>query len=209
MGRKRKYKVNDNKFKTINTEEKAYWLGFLYADGYIHKNKVILELSVKDYSHIEKFLLFLESNNPISITSKNCAKVTITSNQLTDDLKRHGCIERKSMVLKFPVNIDKSLVHHFIRGYFDGDGSIYKCATQNRYEMSILGTEEFLSEIPNMLNITSNKILKSNSRTENRKIKYGGRLKVKNIMDKIYADSNIFLNRKKQIYEELCESLHK
>lgn len=66
----KKYQVNENYFEKIDSEEKAYWLGFLYADGNVrmHKNKSgILKLKLKqsDKKHIEKFSKCLNSNYPI------------------------------------------------------------------------------------------------------------------------------------------------
>lgn len=41
------------------------------------------------------------------------------------DLSKHGCVPNKSLILKFPTTLPNELVNDFIRGYFDGDGSVY------------------------------------------------------------------------------------
>ena len=66
-----KKKINKNIFEVINTEEKAYWLGFLYADGYVGltDNRVELTLQLSDVNHIEKFKTFLNSDCKISTNS--------------------------------------------------------------------------------------------------------------------------------------------
>ena len=61
-----KYYRNSNIFEKIDTEEKAYWLGFLYADGYVdpERGEIILGLAEKYKEHINKFINFLETNAP-------------------------------------------------------------------------------------------------------------------------------------------------
>ena len=131
----KKYKCNDNFFSIIDTEEKAYWLGFMYADGYIisDRDAIGLSLSTEDINHLEKFLASLNANNKISRYTNNInreyARVIIYSNKLKNDLISNGCLENKTFKLDFP-NIDENLVRHFIRGYFDGDGSLSKHKTK-------------------------------------------------------------------------------
>ena len=72
MGRPRLYTLNENFFETIDTEDKAYWLGFIYADGYITKSKtgqhnLGIKLSIKDLAHLQKFALDIKTNKPIGI----------------------------------------------------------------------------------------------------------------------------------------------
>lgn len=134
----KKYKCNDNFFNIIDTEEKAYWLGFMYADGYIisDRDAIGLSLSTEDIKHLDKFLISLNANNKISRYTNNInreyARVIIYSNKLKNDLISHGCLENKTFKLDFP-NVDENLVHHFIRGYFDGDGSLSKHKVKNGY----------------------------------------------------------------------------
>jgi hypothetical protein len=202
MGRHRKYLVNDGAFDEIESQEQAYWLGFLLADGCIIGNRLLLELSIVDIGHIEKFLQFLESNYPIFITAKGCAKIEVVSNRITQNLIRYGCVERKSLILQYPI-VHTHLEHHFIRGYFDGDGCICRCTTQNRFEVSMSGTFSFLEKLAEALPVAGNKILTNNGAT--RKIKYGGTNKVKDILDFLYKDSTVYLDRKKEKYDELCD----
>lgn len=202
MGRCRKYLVNDGAFDEIESQEQAYWLGFLFADGCIAGNRLLLELSIADIGHIEKFLQFIGSNYPIFITTKDCAKITVVSNRITQNLVRYGCVEKKSLILQYPI-VPTYLERHFIRGYFDGDGCICRCATQNRFEVSMSGTLSFLERLAEALPVSGNKILTNNGST--RKIKYGGTNKVKDILDFLYKDSTVHLDRKKKKYDELCD----
>ena len=127
-----KYYCNENYFDVINTEEKAYWLGFMYADGFIqnkrkHQNyKVGLSLSECDKSHLEKLKKCLDSNIEIKtyipkteFNSKPYCRLLITSNILAEGLIKHGCLTNKTEILTFPTNISEELLKHFIRGYID------------------------------------------------------------------------------------------
>lgn len=51
--------------------------------------------------------------------------VHLTSDNMFVDLCKHGCVPNKSLILTFPRTIPDNLIHHFIRGYFDGDGSVF------------------------------------------------------------------------------------
>lgn len=125
----RKYFANFSYFESIDTEQKAYWLGVLYADGCVSKKNNSLRFSSIDKEWIEAYKKDLECDGPINIEhhskfNKRIYKITIYSDKLVDSLISYGCVERKSLVLKFP-KLPESLVPHFIRGYFDGDGCVY------------------------------------------------------------------------------------
>ena len=135
----RRYEVNHHYFDVIDTEEKAYWLGFLYADGYIRErksgNSLEMKLSIKDRNHLELFRQHLESNHLISdslskvkykggVSVSQMVHLAIYSSRLVESVKTKGIHSRKTYTIDNP-NIDEGLRHHFIRGYFDGDGSFY------------------------------------------------------------------------------------
>ncbi len=142
----RKYFIDENYFETIDNEEKAYWLGFLAADGTIRlrhggaeKKKrgssIVLKLANKDEDHLKKFAKVFGGDSRITYQrdytktrkgnesySDNC-RVSINSNKLVEDIMNKGVIPRKSFTLDKP-NIDPIWYSHFIRGYFDGNGSV-------------------------------------------------------------------------------------
>lgn len=87
----------------------------------------------------------MKCDNKISFREKQQAyRISIYSKELSDDLTKLGCFQNKSLELKFPTNkqVPDKLIHHFMRGYFDGDGSI--CFGQGQLRFSIIGTEDFL-----------------------------------------------------------------
>lgn len=126
-------KFNKHIFDVIDTEEKAYWLGFIFADGYISSRDNSFELSLKgsDIEHLHKFNKFMEHNkdNVKLGEVKNKDKTFlrcrwgIVNKHLWNTLNNLGCTPRKSLTLQFP-NIPEELEIPFIRGYFDGDGCL-------------------------------------------------------------------------------------
>ena len=92
-------------FEKIDTEEKAYWLGFLYADGSVgsKEDKIELGLAEKDLKHIEKFKTFMNINNKISYREKTKSyRMSFRSAQCKQDLINKGCVPKKIIDFKFP-----------------------------------------------------------------------------------------------------------
>lgn len=207
-----KYTYNRNVFKSIDNEEKAYWLGFLYADGYVGDNGIIeLTLSENDLDHIEKFKTFMNSNHKIKYNKKTKSyRISICSKELKNDLIFLGCMPRKSLILKFPTEdqVPKHLIHHFMRGYFDGDG----CIAINQKQFSVLGTSDFLNEYEYNLLIginrkTPNKRIHKNTWNENTEcIMYSGSNQVIKIYNYLYKNANIYLQRKYEKFNMLLPS---
>ena len=151
-------KFDNTVFDIINTEEKAYWLGFLYADGSVRKNTNTVELSLKgsDVEHLQKFNSFMKNQAPVKLGISRCNKkeytrcrCAITDKHFHNRLIELGCIPNKSLILKFPsrdIFTNKDLIKHFIRGYVDGDGCLTYTST-GRLVIEIIGTKEFLEEI--------------------------------------------------------------
>lgn len=199
----RKYLFDLSYFSTIDTEEKAYWLGFLYADGYVgYRGVITLALKESDKKHLEKFKASLKANdNPLKYNIKTKSyRVDICSIKTAEDLKNKGCFQNKSLRLKFPDNtqVPYELVNHFMRGYFDGDGCIYY---SNGYaHINILGTKEFLDRYEDIL-LKETGIKTRNKRIHKEKwgnteaFEYSGK-KVKGIYNFLYRNATIYLDRK-------------
>ena len=120
------YSVNTKFFEVINTEEKAYFLGLLFADGHISKNNCLM-LTMKDLDIIEKFKKSIESEHPIKYNKDKNPTINIRSKKICEDLKKIGFNNKKSYFVDFEKIlsfIPKELLNHFVRGMFDGDGSI-------------------------------------------------------------------------------------
>lgn len=218
---KEKYPRNSRYFQTIDTPEKAYWLGFLYADGGVTDSgsihRVRINLAECDYEHLVKFRKAIGAfNTPIKETVKRTNGkeykgyyISFSDKEMVQDLISKGCFPKKSLKLNFPTEeqVPYNLIYHFIRGYSDGDGTI-TCSYPHGKEFlpyfswGLLGTETFLTSVKNILG-------KPKLKLENKKTHYGlkitGNKQLFNILSKIYTDScsDIELSRKRNKFNEL------
>lgn len=137
-----KYSFNASYFNTIDTPEKAYWLGFIAADGCIidtssekgSQKRLKIGLQKSDDEHLKKFRECINGNHPITyhesvnkkrnICSEEC-QIVIYSASMVEDLERLGLYPRKTYSLPFPTEEQVSirLMPHYIRGFIDGDGA--------------------------------------------------------------------------------------
>jgi len=127
-GPRNKIKVNERFFEFLDTPEKAYWLGFIIADGSIHRHKnggfhFALRLSTKDQNHLEMFKMAVESSHTI-VTGKTHLKATDKYyDYCAIKIVRKSFVNYLSQWFPFPKDLADDLLCHFVRGYFDGDGS--------------------------------------------------------------------------------------
>lgn len=214
----RLFTVNHNIFNLIDTPEKAYWLGFLYADGYICADRDLLGISLSslDENHLKKLLIFLDSDyqikkyqNKSAYSSKEIesfySRVIITSEQIKSDLIKHGMCINKTLILKEPV-LDEYLNCHFIRGYFDGDGTLTygsKVNGKQDYNLKITGTESILTYIKKHFNKENLSLYHKKGTDPNvLTLTIGGKIQLKRILDYMYNGSTVHLDRKYERYIE-------
>lgn len=205
---KQKYSCEYSYFKTIDTEEKAYWLGFLYADGCVHNKRLSLELQEKDLSHLKLFKDSISSTHPITYLkprekfpgsySKPAYRFRISSPELSKDLASHGMTPNKTFTATFPV-LPNNLTHHFIRGLLDGDGSVHFNKEKNSKFVYFLGTEDIIQNV--IINIGINKNYQPYAKIF--RVKYGSLKHIKYLYKYLYKDASVFLNRKKNIMENI------
>lgn len=211
-------------FDVIDSEEKAYWLGFMYADGYITTNNYVigLRLAIKDMEHVEKFTNFLKFGGGMNISISHqfgsketiakdghliqmCSTV-ITNRHLWQELNNKGCVPNKSLILKFPdesIFSDRSLIRHFIRGYFDGDGTLgkYQHSKSNptkEASLMFVGTLGFLTDLQKYIG-QGFLMQKKNCGPLTYRLSYSTK-KAEKVAEYMYKDSSIYLDRKYNIY---------
>lgn len=205
----RKYNLNENFFDEIN-DKSAYWLGFLYADGSVRmKNNRSGELKLKlkdtDKSHIEKFLKDINSSAPIKcgINKKDNSKfccVLVNSNHMIKKLFELGCVQNKTFKIRIP-KLNDEMMLHFIRGYFDGDGSISRVKNRpNSFVVSICSNKNFNNDLIKYFKFGKIYEKKNYSVFKINKIS-----EIKKFKDFIYNKKNIFLERKFIIFEEIID----
>jgi intein/homing endonuclease len=223
----KKYSCDERFFENIDNEKKAYWLGFMYADGYVSSRKdgklVGISVTKKDKNHLEKFLNDIKGNHHINTykqsngyTSNQYCRVTICGDNMFNDLVSHGVVENKTLILK-PPKINENLIRHFIRGYVDGDGCITSSLGKQKngdqrkspdFKLKICGTIEMLDFIKSFIEDNTNVIIRryykrrKTDKIEN--IDLGGNKQVRQVLDLLYRDATIFLQRKYEKYIELC-----
>lgn len=195
---KRLYTLNHEAFVSIATEETAYWLGFLYADGCVMEKEQTVQLVLKeeDQAHIKAFRDFLSADYPISFDRKrNAVKLTVSSARLCASLIALGCTPRKSLSLTMPA-LPEHLAHHFVRGYFDGDGSA--CFVGGAPTISFLGNKAFLEQIKKVIDQDTNADgkLYPHYKTQVWYLIYRGQFKVPIVRDWLYQNATIWLARK-------------
>lgn len=201
----RKYNFNEYFFHELN-EKSSYWLGFLYADGYTRmkdgkSGELKLKLKDTDKNHIELFLKDLGCDKPIKCGVDNKSKfcsVTVYSNIMVKKLFELGCINNKTQKIRLP-KLDESSMSHFIRGYFDGDGSISKIKNRpNSFVVSLCSNKEFNNDIINFLGYGKEYFSENYS-----VIKINKKMDVMNFKNYIYSNAFTFLERKLTKFKEI------
>lgn len=201
-------KVNENYFDNIDCENKAYWLGFIFADGNVSdENRIEIGLHIDDFSHLEKFKKDIEYVGEIkNKKGTNSCRITFRNKKLVNTLKKYGVCENKSKTKEFPKNIPNEYIKDFVRGYFDGNGSIIKRNRNNeiRYSLGICsGSEKFLTD---MLNEVSFKYTKLYKDKRSSCYYYEWRKDCKKHLEYLYKDSEIYLDRKYSLYKEVINN---
>lgn len=126
------YDVDESYFEEINTPDKAYWLGMLFADGSVKRvgdrsSSITLELSNVDLNHLEKFKQALCYTGKIHHRkNRNISSVRITRNKMERDLEAKGCIPNKTENGWIDIDALNGYESDFLRGFIDGDGYIEK-----------------------------------------------------------------------------------
>ncbi len=216
------YTYNHDFFENIDTEEKAYWLGFFYADGCVslqenNSAEACIKLYKGDYRHLQKFNKSLNGNIDVKFDTRICSFnnkpqesciIRCYSIKMVNDLISHGCVPNKTFFIKVP-QINESLMNHFIRGFFDGDGCI--CTDNNKRKTIAINfcsaSEDFLIGLREILykqNIFSYIVDEKNKSTFRLYIK--GMKNSDNMWNYMFDNATIYLDRKlikkEKLYEE-------
>lgn len=132
------YYYNEDYFEKIDTNEKAYWLGFIAADGNLyrrdgHQGLISIAVHKQDIELLESFKAELNTMKPISLTKDKRRENTIMATLQISSDKMFNQLLEKGIGLRKTFDLDLSCIFQqiptqfhpsFILGYFDGDGSI-------------------------------------------------------------------------------------
>ena len=217
-------KINHDYFENIDSEHKAYWLGFIYADGSITKKayekgsytyRLRMELMFEDKYILEQMALDLKSdlkpkeyyNDTSSFEGynkpKHTAYIMFSSKKMGEDLVKLGVVPNKTLILKSLPSIPDNLMKHFIRGYFDGDGSVY-LTKDNTIKTAFYGTHNFINSIQDFLikelDLTKKKI--TDQKEANVSFVGMAKQESEKLYHYMYDEATIFLNRKYEKYNK-------
>lgn len=193
--------VNEDYFEVIDTEEKAYWLGFFMADAnmYIHEDGRIqfaIKIQDSDYEHLEKFKKAVNFSGKIARrysirkdTKCYYSEIKIYNKSFCNNLIKHGIVPHKTGKEQIPDTIPEDLKKHFIRGFLDGDGSI------SEYRASICCSEiRILQQIKDYL--LNNDIKTTIYSYDIHTINTTSKIMLYKLLKFLYLNSNIYLDRK-------------
>lgn len=210
-----KKQIDSKFFSNINNERKAYWLGFLFADGYVSSgNAVELVVQSRDRNHLEKFKTDINSfhvigSKKVILNGKDfySNRITFHDTTISDDLKRLGCINSKSFKIQVPDLDTLELYRHFFRGYFDGDGSI----VHNRGYVSAEISCASYSFIKSVCDHAYEKLgihmtISQDDRSSVYNLRTMARDEGIRYLQYLYHDSNIYLDRKYKSFQAICRS---
>lgn len=222
---RREYKLDEHFFDEIDTPNKAYILGFFYADGYNNSinNSMYLSLKDTDEDILQDIKRYIGTDRPLfhfigkrndGSPDRKMVSLIMSSKHMCEMFAKYGCPTAKTFALKFPDFLREDLYSHFIRGYFDGDGcasivkenDFKKKRARTRLNITMVSSAEFCYGLQNFLknkcdiNFNVNKI--SGHKEENRIIRSGSNQETKKFMDYIYRDADLYMKRKHNKFVE-------
>ena len=222
--KRNRYTLDESFFDDIDNELKAYLLGYLFADGFVGNekfNNIVFSQKIDD---AESVILFknaigftgeLRKSTPSKTSYPNSKEqfvINFSSIHMAKKLRSYG-LTKKEDYIEFP-KIKDSLIRHFIRGYFDGDGSIIQSKSSYKNNIYYGGLIEFIIHknlvdkfllIFNDINFNI-----SSSKTEYMVyLKTSSKQSLKFFYDYFYKDSKYFLSRKKEKFDEIIGRINK
>lgn len=227
---KYKYHINENFFKIIDTEEKAYILGLFAADGNISKSttNIKLELKYTDVDILEKIKEAMDYNfnlihcnykshfpNSDKIYDNYLIRLNITNKTIHTDIQKYGLTPNKSETLDINLDlIPEEFIHHFLRGLWDGDGSIsvsYNRASEY-FTMDLTTSSIMYDKIYNILdnnvdNFKGYGYFRHKEKTYTKTLVVSSKKVVYKLLKYLYKDATIYLDRKYNKYLEIINIL--
>lgn len=205
-------------FNVIDTEEKAYFLGLMFADGSVSPDKtekrnpqIKLQLKIADIKILQDFKNILNLNSNLTYDkrkNKEGVSLSFRSKQMSEDLSNYGIVPNKTYLTKHLPKISDELLRHFLRGLLDGDGSIYQETKSKKYRIDFCSyhqsiCEEFRELCNKFLDKKNTNIIANYGTAYH--IRFNDQKTVKQLATVLYKDSKISLARKYSLAERLFE----
>ena len=214
--------LDEDYFKIIDTENKAYFLGLIISDGCIFiqkskQNSINICLQKCDKYLLEYFIKDIHTNKHITTDNRGCFEISILSTKMVEDLLKYGVTPRKSLNTIFPTNLNNDMYPHLLRGIIDGDGSIAFYKRKNRpnsYTKAIRlcqGNKKFLNDIVQFLHKEINTSIVSIYQEKESlwSIAYRSNDDILKIYNYLYKDATIYMKRKKDKYTLIIQDIIK
>lgn len=216
--RKNRYILNEHFFDSIDNELKAYLLGYLFADGFVgdeEYNNIVFSQKKDDMEAVELFKESIEYTGELRIfkpgkasfkNSQDHVVVNFSSEHMANKLRNYGLLKKESY--KSLPKIDNNLLRHFVRGFFDGDGSITLTKSHYKDKVYYSGALDIIVN-KNLVDFFLNLFSDIHFTIDQSKTDYMVYLKchskkgVKFFYDYFYKDSKYFLSRKKRKFDEI------
>lgn len=202
---KRLYSCNESYFLEIDSSRKAYWLGFLWADGCLSKKgqnsyRLLVELNPRDIELLEYLSCDLNSTYPI-YKSQRRVRLSIQSEKLFTSLIKLGFCERKTYS-ESVVSVPIPYIKDFVRGLFDGDRCITTKGTKE-FDVHIVGNkptcELLLNSTRSILSLGGGIYPLGNQMTYRWRL--GGKRQISKFGIWIYQGADLYLSRKQERFE--------
>lgn len=193
-------------FDRIDSFDKAYYLGWIMADGNVSitngQYSLKIHIAIKDKELIDNFLSTIQSTNKTKVRNgKNTSYyVSLTSRHMCESLMNYGIIPHKTGLEVFPKDITKEYYRDFIRGVFDGDG----ITDISKKRSGFVGSYNLVNSILSILNYKEIRIFKTKS--ENIFYFLGGKKFSKFLFQYMYEDRELYLTRKFERMKYICEN---
>ena len=206
--RNRIHKLNNTVFNSVDNQNAAYWLGFLYADGSTNEKSLNVALKGEDFTHLEKLKSFLETDASVVMREKQCkgkkypsADLYVTDRHLIERLHFYGVSVGRQSPRETMERIPKHLFRHWLRGLFDGDGCAF---TNPNSGINFLADSILLELIRNHLfsvgvENNPNRKIKRHSKSDVYYLSYGGRKVAMRVIDYMYQDAITWLERERKV----------
>lgn len=199
------YEANETYFNSIDTEYKAYILGWLYADGNVMDDRWRIQIQQSDSYMLEWIANQVKYTGPLYQIPppvkfphrkwQTC--LSVCRKKMADDIVSLGCTKHKSLTIEFPTDqqVPPSLLNHFLRGVFDGDGSI--SIKGNALNCSVVCSPAFAEGFGKAIQWEYNTYNKKKSK----QIMFTKTEHAFSFLSYLYNNSNIHLNRKHEIFK--------
>lgn len=204
-------RLNENYFSNIDTSNKAYFVGLLFADGSVEHDSsretmIRIQLLNEDKQLLEKFKSEISSDGKITDAKGNTCVFSVRSDQMAKDLEQFGIIPNKTYKTHFlPNNIPSVFLTDFLRGYVDGDGSLYFNTENNTFHLNVTShyltiTDHFRDIVYQLLN-TQERSKEHHSTFYNNTAKFTfNGLEAYQLASLLYKNASIYCQRKYDKY---------